>query len=299
MDTFGTRPGSSDGRVKSGSADPAPLSSHWSRWFRAGPQAGTLLDLCCGNAALLAHMLAVQPEQGLQGIGIELSTASPGWLSQLPESQRQRVEVRSGVSVAALPFADGSVAAVVSQFGVEYAPWPESLTEAVRVLCPGGQLGLVLHHHAGQPAHLARTELAHLQWLEGVEWLSRAETATRGLAVASRGPLGQELTLRARHSDCPDLLVSLDRWLEMAFAMRQAQGESAVQGFWSRVRSALQDNQTRLEDLLGHCLSQDAWQALKTQLEALACVLSAESGELRDQGFLMGWWLAATKLRKP
>ncbi|MEQ1930580.1 MAG: class I SAM-dependent methyltransferase, partial [Parvularculaceae bacterium] len=47
-----------------------------------------------------------------------------------------------------LPFVDGSFAAVVSQFGLEYAG-PEAFGEAARVLAPGGAFCSVIHARGG------------------------------------------------------------------------------------------------------------------------------------------------------
>lgn len=112
------------------------LAEGWRRFAAGLPAGARLLDLATGAGAVLAVIGRARRDLGLLGVDSAPLPAGAG---------AGRGDLRGGIDCAALPLADGTFAAVTSQFGVEYAG-PRALTEAARVLAPGGRLRFVVHH---------------------------------------------------------------------------------------------------------------------------------------------------------
>jgi SAM-dependent methyltransferase len=113
------------------------LCARLKRAFPADRGAPRVLDLGCGNGALLLAL-----GDGIaRGAGVDIS-------SQMIERARRRAagdpklafEVVAGPS---LPFADGSFDVVTSFLSFRYLDWDPILTEIRRVLAPGGRLLIV------------------------------------------------------------------------------------------------------------------------------------------------------------
>ena len=298
-----------------------PLVAHWRAWMRALPHPGELLDLATGNGVVLSHLLLARPESTWRGVGVDLTQPKPDWLLAVDAPLRERIAVRGEVSAESLPFESGRFCAVTSQFGIEYAALGRAMPEAVRVLQPGGCLGWVMHHAQGRPANLAREELAHLAWLEQVEWFTTITNAIHGMdgtaspsqarsvadetsggSAGARSPagrgmrpeldrLGQALRARAASSTCPDLLMEVGRLTVHCLGMaNRQQGASAVAQL-TRFARALLENRTRLDNLVACALDGSSWEALLAQLRAQGIRMNADTGPLHDRGHLMGWWL--------
>jgi len=99
----------------------------------AGVTAGTkVLDVCCGTGLVTAAATV----RGAMPIGLDFSSA------MLKQARQSHPELQFDEGdAAALPYADGSFDAVVSNFGVHHVSRPDkALAEARRVLRPGGRI---------------------------------------------------------------------------------------------------------------------------------------------------------------
>jgi len=93
-----------------------------------------VLDMCCGTGIVTA----AAARRGASITGLDFSAA------MLVEARRRQLHLRFDEGDAeALPYADASFDAVVSNFGVHHVPRPENaVREALRVLRPGGRFAL-------------------------------------------------------------------------------------------------------------------------------------------------------------
>lgn len=122
-----------------------------------------VLDVACGTGALAREAQArVAPEGRASGLDL-----NPGMLAVAAEKNPQ-VSWHEGTAEA-LPFADGSFDAVVSQFGLMFFPdRSRAIGEMLRVLRPGGRLVIAVWDAIEkQPGYAA--ELALIERLAGTE----------------------------------------------------------------------------------------------------------------------------------
>lgn len=134
---------------KSGWSDPEIARAYADRFARATEQAvpsllaaaqarpgRAVLDLCCGQGALTAALLA----EGAETTGLDFS---PPMLAMARE-RAPGAELVEG-DAQAMPFADARFDAVVCNFGLMHLPDQEAaLSEAARVLRPGGTLAFTV-----------------------------------------------------------------------------------------------------------------------------------------------------------
>ena len=98
-----------------------------------------LLDVATGPGALAAAAAS----RGARAIGLDLSPR----MLELARQLHPAVEFHEG-DVEHLPFADGTFDAVVCGFGLGHFPRPQAaLAECVRILEPGGRIGLSWWDH--------------------------------------------------------------------------------------------------------------------------------------------------------
>jgi arsenite methyltransferase len=130
----------------------------------------TVLDLGCGRGAVLLATAKLLPHG--RAIGVDIWRADQTGNSQQNtlgnaelEGVADRVEVRTA-DITDLPFDDNSVDVIVSSLVVHNIPSSaaraKAISEAARVLRPGGQLALAdifnTNHYAGQLRELGWTD---------------------------------------------------------------------------------------------------------------------------------------------
>lgn len=104
---------------------------------------GPHLDVGCGAGELVARSLAA----GRRSVGTDLSAPMCRRAARLFPAARFVVAASE-----LLPFADGSFAAVTAMLVLHLSDGPRALTEAARVLRPGGALSLVTQSTAWSEA---------------------------------------------------------------------------------------------------------------------------------------------------
>jgi ubiquinone/menaquinone biosynthesis C-methylase UbiE len=131
----------SDSSFQVGVEQSEDLIAFWNKVF-AETASGPILDLCCGAGAVTVAAHAAG-HQDLVALDISADAVA---------ITRQRVpSVQTFISPAdEIPLPDGSVALVVSQFGVEYADWDRVAAEIRRVLQPGGSFRAIAHKKDGR-----------------------------------------------------------------------------------------------------------------------------------------------------
>jgi SAM-dependent methyltransferase len=184
---YWARPGAREGGCLPDGGDevrPA-LELVWQEFARGLPPKARLLDLATGDGAVLKMVRAVRGDLSLTGVDSAptLPAAPPG------------IQLRAGVAMEKLPFADASFEAVTSQFGLEYGEVAAIAEEAARVLKPAGRLRAAVHHKGGAIAHHNAERRKALLW--AVEESGVLERARRLAAARRAAPLPTPSSFRA------------------------------------------------------------------------------------------------------
>ncbi len=132
-----------------GGGQAAALAEKWSAFFAQLPEGASVLDLACGAGAV--SKLAIAAKRCFKVTGVDYARGLPAI---------EGATLTGGVSIEALPQADASFNAAVSQYGFEYADTGLAAKELARILVPGGQMALLMHAREGQPVADARRRLA-------------------------------------------------------------------------------------------------------------------------------------------
>lgn len=131
------------------------IAGFWQECFAGLRDDDRVLDLGTGNGALPRFLRDHVPHR-LRVDAIDLADLAPGWRAANAEDG---ITFHSGVRMEELPFHNGAFDLVVSQFGLEYARWPDALDEALRVRAATGRLAFVMHHAGSLVIRLGRAEV--------------------------------------------------------------------------------------------------------------------------------------------
>ena len=131
----------------SGGGTPHPtVQRFWSEFFgtaRDELNQPRLADIASGGGAVAAAARTVFGPSGVRLTCVDVSGAA------IDALERRFPEISGVVADARdIPLPAASFDIVCSQFGIEYAG-PDALTEALRLVAPGGRLALLIHHRDG------------------------------------------------------------------------------------------------------------------------------------------------------
>jgi len=287
------------------------LAAFWRAAFAALAPQARLLDIATGNGPLPRLLLDADPAGASSCDAIDLAQLAPDWVAELAPAQRARVRFHGQQPAETLPFADGRFDLVMSQYGLEYTDLARSVPELLRVLKPGGQVRLVVHHKDARPVLLAAAELEHMGWLAGPDGLlatveallpALAQAATEQGRAALAGDvaananrarfnsLQAQATRLASASMCPDILLETREHLQGIMNLAMAHGAAEGLAALGRLRADLDDAALRLAELRRYALDEEGAQALCRALAGRDG--KAALGTLEDQAILMGWTIS-------
>ncbi len=153
---------------------PATIADHirkiWWLFFASLPPAARLLDLGCGNGAVLLEAHARRPDLCLTGVD---------YASALPDLG-SGIALHRETAFDSLPLADGGTDAITGQFAIEYGIAATTVPEVLRVLDQEGSYLFICHHAESPIVHDNRQRLSAIQTMLGpTGLLSSAVEATR------------------------------------------------------------------------------------------------------------------------
>lgn len=127
------------------------VTAGWRAFFGALPAGSRILDLCTGNGAIaiLAAETSLGEAKAFDIVAVDQADIDPRAYLSRHQPELATIAFRPGTRVESLPFADRSIDAIVSQYGVEYSDLPRTLAEIGRVAAGGGRVRLVLHAAEG------------------------------------------------------------------------------------------------------------------------------------------------------
>jgi SAM-dependent methyltransferase len=140
-----------------------------------------IVDIATGNGAVLQTALQVLGDESLAMTCVDISDAAI-------ENAKQRFPTVTGIvsDATSIPLDDGSFDIVTSQFGVEYAG-TDALTEAARLVAPGGALGFLMHIENGSVHKECQDSLAAIDALRETNFVALAIELFRNGFAAVKG----------------------------------------------------------------------------------------------------------------
>ncbi|KAF1690832.1 class I SAM-dependent methyltransferase [Pseudoxanthomonas taiwanensis] len=290
-----------------------PIRAFWERQFDALGDGARVVDLGTGNGPLL---LLARGRAQARGVALELhgvDTADIDPPRALADGARLFAGVRfhPRTSACALPFGDGTVDLVCSQFGFEYAPREAALAEMLRVAAPRGRIALVVHSDDSVIARVSAQQRQGCAFLRASPVVERARALVPVLHRAARArhtgaPAPQGEAERLAFNRAAQALMDMIEALPEAQVLRSAATqirnalEAAAQvpvqadAMLARLHRHLADEDLRLRQ------QQDA-QLSAADLEALAVRLRAHGYAVRHApleqrpGAKIGWALEAVR----
>lgn len=283
------------------------IRAAWEEFFSDLADGARVLDLGTGNGAvaLIGKETAARRSIDLRIVGVDLADIDPPAFVPDGPAVFEGIEFRAGVNAEDLPFEDGCFSAICGQYSLEYTQKARTLSEAARVLEPGGACRFILHHelslvvsNARESLRQARFALHELGFLRRfraycdrlAENPARAEPARRRLFEA-----GVRLDAAARQSSNPAfpkyLLDTVTALLQHQSRLGRGEMLRQTLRFESEVRHWTQ----RLEDLVAAALDEDGIEDL-VRLAESSGFEDIDVGTLADEGdALLGWRLTMSR----
>ena len=207
------------------------LNRHWSLFAGSLAAGSRVLDLGCGAGAVARLLLDARHDVSITGIDF----------ARIPLTIHPHVELLSDTAMERLPFAEGSFAAAVSQFGYEYSQMERTAHEMARVLAVDARFSLLVHH---ADSSIVATNRARLSALVAVLGQPMRAAFCSGNAAAFNAQI-QALAARYPHDT---LVVELARSLPAR--LNRAQQERMA--IWNAIEEALAPERC-LADTLNAC----------------------------------------------
>lgn len=178
------------------------VSGGWRDFFGSLPAGSAILDLCTGNGAIaiMAAEASARLGRGFAVTAVDRAAIDPRRYVTRHREALAAIDFRPGTDAAALPFAERSFGAVVSQYGIEYTDLPRSAAELARVVAPEGRVRLVVHAAEGKVAEVSRRAIAEADFmLDEVRLSDAARACFVATAAAERtSPGSPEARTEAR-----------------------------------------------------------------------------------------------------
>ena len=284
----------------------ASIAEPWRAFFRALPPGARILDLCTGNGAAALIAAEVSRFEGKEFAITAVDQADIDPASYVTRHAEDLAAIRfvGRTDVEALPFADATFDAAISQYGIEYADLDRAVRELARVLAAGGRTRLVVHAADGIVAAGARDVIADADLLVGEIGLVEATRfcLKAVTAVESGRDASPEAKARADSAFAAfqDALANTARHVPAAAdkVMFRNSGGVMMNAFQSRGHVALDEllakvdqveaeilaHRGRLQALVDAALDEPGADALASRLRAAGAESAASLGLDNAQG---------------
>jgi len=298
----------------------ADVKAYWESALKDLPEKAVIVDIGTGNGALavLVNEYSKAQNKNWKIHGVDAAEIDPGHVAASnPElgDKLQGIEFHGETDMTKLPFDDGSVDCIVSQFAFEYAEQKPALKEILRVLKPGGKLLAMSHNKKsvlikdsstgfqvldyilnGTPLFIQADLLARIayQWL-GSQSLESWNESQHGQATTKTTQWIMQ-NLRDKYSKdeqrvwADDIIGRVARILEQ---IRSAEGARAALEQLAVQYNLLQGHRMRLEDQLNAAYTEADVKKLVKAAEKSKASASYEAFETAGDKF--AWTITVEK----
>lgn len=295
------------------------IADFWRQQFNRMGSGDRLVDIGTGNGALplLAKQDALQRGVHLDIHGVDTAAIDPpNWVDGGP-SLFAGIIFHPGISAANLPFADGSVSLLTSQYAFEYCrPREATLTELFRVIGMRGRAALIMHSNDSLIARTADLQIDACSFLFRdnrilelaagiVERMSEARTQLQRMEL-SKNPEAQiardsfnaaSQQIVDRIDQHPDAVI-LQKAAHYVFnALRRAQRDpNDALKYLHSAEEDLLNEQARLKHLKQAIMTHDELLALLDSCMNAGYSQTVLAPVEQDHGVRMGWTLVISNV---
>ena len=245
-----------------------------------------MLDLATGNGAIA--VMAVEAGKGFSVTGADLAAVEPTAFVTRNRAELEQVHFLANTPAEALPLADASIDAVVSQYGVEYSDLTRSIPEAVRILTPDGRLRFAIHAAEGAVARDTANAIADADFLIGLDLVGLASRSAAALDDFNAGL--RAIADRALTATDQAMLANIHQTLCDTCDHRRGELDATA----THLHAEINAHRDRQAALLLAARSTEQMAALGEQLHALGLATIVQ-GEQRDGADLIGHTIEARR----
>lgn len=279
------------------------IRDFWTMQFNAIGPGKSVLDLGTGNGALLLLARETWPDLVLHGI--DSAQIDPARDMQHSRIDYRDIHFHPGCSMEAMPFADGSMQLVTSQYAFEYATLPTALAEVLRVLDPErGRIAMAIHSDHSEIAKMTARQLQGLELIFGqLGMFDKAMRLSAGLLQKMQGGPDNAENARLEFNtaaqammsalSAPDSAPVIDKagqLLQSALSHLPHAPAMALESL-VRGREQLLHEHKRLQEMAAATYDRPRLDALIERLRGTG--MQVEPGVLQQAGMTMGWTLVA------
>lgn len=266
------------------------IKNYWRSVFNHLSKGKTILDIATGNGALLEMAKAEAPSSEIKLIGVDYAK-----IPQEVIKKRTGITIFSETPAESLPFENDTIDLVVSQYGAEYADFPNAMAEAHRVLKQQGELKLICHCaqsvvisdnqmiYQCSEALLAEGGAAEALQLLLAELDKNEQTAALDTEAAEKYRFSLNERLAIIHDRFGEVLFGTGFIDKMKTILSAGSGVNKLPLFTGYLRE-LERSQQRLEDLFSACISLTEQGQLEDVLSNAGLTL-VSTNEIVEAGF--------------
>jgi len=268
----------------------------------------SVLDLGCGNAALLVNLL--EKNNQIRYLGLDLAEVR---ISPVAQVQVKNLvyppQLFSNCPAEKIPLENASIDAVVSVFGIEYSQCELTLGEVSRVLKNEGRLDLLVHHSESNVTRMSKKAVDEYKEEEIESLLQALQTihqvivsdGVKGLKASAVAENSRSLvnSLASKYLNDTDLQTANGTMFEflnhaLQFFKLIQKSEQDRSDFITNLRVEFQAYKGRFQEMVSVAKDESGiheFQGLCKQagMEVLECK------EIYDEKGLLAWQLAGKK----
>ena len=289
------------------------VAGGWRTFFSGLPSNARILDLCTGNGAIALIAAGIGQADGRNFAITAVDQAGIDPPSHVTRHRGEMASIRfiGRTKVEELPFEDDSFDVAVSQYGVEYSRLESAVSEAARVVAPGGQVRFVVHASDGIIATAARTVIgdadqllgnidligATRRCLDAVGLVEGGDSSADARTQADGAVADFKAALRRTANHVPNavdkMMFSNSAGVMLnVFQARHSVGRDAIVAKIDHVEAEILAHRGRLQALVDSALDRAGAEGLTEQLRAAGAV-KAECRPLGNGTGLIGYEVTA------
>jgi ubiquinone/menaquinone biosynthesis C-methylase UbiE len=250
------------------------LAAHWRRLLATVKSGETVLDVASGRGALAAFL---RPEQ-VDLVSVDFSSAAlRSQTSLFPAIKAVAADVRQ------LPFGDGGIDRIISQYGIEYGG-VDAIPALIRLIRPGGRIQLVLHMSGSVIDSECQANVDALARLEASQFLTLAVISAHEELGAILRQYGEGIaggTIKTLFMESAKMQERLPNYVEA----------EVMEWLASMARETVTYKQ-RMQSMVGAAISEEVFKLLMEKFRAAGMTIEEACPIKDDADQALGWSLS-------